>query len=67
MLREVAVAYGRLAGQAPKEVYPRLVSSQLNRQIEPVEVGRTISFLLGDEAAIIRREAVSADGGDTPH
>jgi NAD(P)-dependent dehydrogenase (short-subunit alcohol dehydrogenase family) len=67
MLREVAVAYGRLAGQAPDDVYPQLVSSQLSRHIEPVEVARTISFLLSDDAVIIRGQAVNADGGDTPY
>jgi NAD(P)-dependent dehydrogenase (short-subunit alcohol dehydrogenase family) len=67
MLREVSVAYGKLAGQTPEEVYLRLVSSQLNRHIEPVEVARTISFLLSDDAAIIRGQAVNADGGDTPY
>ena len=67
MLREVAVAYGRLAGQEPEQVFPQLVSSQLLRHIEPVEVARTISFLLSDDAVIIRGQAVSADGGDTPY
>jgi NAD(P)-dependent dehydrogenase (short-subunit alcohol dehydrogenase family) len=67
MLREVAVAYGKLAGQTPDEVCPQLVSSQLNRHIKPVEVARTISFLLSDDAAIIRGQAVNADGGDTPY
>ena len=67
MLREVAVAYGKLAGQPPEEVFPQLVSSQLLRHIEPVEVARTISFLLSDDALIIRGQAVSADGGDTPY
>jgi NAD(P)-dependent dehydrogenase (short-subunit alcohol dehydrogenase family) len=67
MLREVAVAYGRLAGQTPEQVFPQLVSSQLLRHIEPVEVARTISFLLSDDAIIIRGQAISADGGDTPY
>ncbi len=67
MLRDVAVAYGRLAGSPPAEVFPQLVSSQLLRHIEPVEVARTISFLLSDEALIIRGQAISADGGDTPY
>ena len=66
MLREVAVAYGRLAGQAPEEVYPQLVSSQLNRHIEPVEVARTIFFLLSDEAVIIRGQAVNAEAATRP-
>ena len=67
MLREVAVAYGNLAGQAAGDVFPHLVSSQLARHIEPVEVARTISFLISDDAIIIRGQAVSADGGDTPY
>jgi NAD(P)-dependent dehydrogenase (short-subunit alcohol dehydrogenase family) len=67
MLREVAVAYGKLAGQASEDVFPQLVSSQLLRHIEPLEVARTISFLLSDDAIIIRGQAVSADGGDTPY
>ena len=67
MLREVAVAYGNLAGQAAGDVFPQLVSSQLARHIEPVEVARTISFLISDDAIIIRGQAVSADGGDTPY
>ena len=67
MLREVAVAYGKLAGETPEDVFPQLISSQLVRHIEPVEVARTISFLLSDDAIIIRGQAISADGGDTPY
>ena len=67
MLRDVAVAYGRLVDAPPGEVFPQLVSSQLMRHIEPVEVARTISFLLSDDALIIRGQAISADGGDTPY
>jgi NAD(P)-dependent dehydrogenase (short-subunit alcohol dehydrogenase family) len=67
MLREVAVAYGAIAGAPPDEVFPKLVSSQLLRHIEPAEVARTISFLLSDDALIIRGQAVNADGGDTPY
>jgi NAD(P)-dependent dehydrogenase (short-subunit alcohol dehydrogenase family) len=67
MLREVAVAYGALADLAPDEVFPKLVSSQLLRHIEPEEVARTISFLLSDDALIIRGQAINADGGDTPY
>ncbi|WP_104663489.1 SDR family NAD(P)-dependent oxidoreductase [Ensifer adhaerens] len=67
MLREVAVAYGDLVKQAPDEVFKQLVSSQLRRHIDPVEVARTISFLLSDDAIIIRGQAINADGGDTPY
>jgi NAD(P)-dependent dehydrogenase (short-subunit alcohol dehydrogenase family) len=67
MLREVAVAYGRLVDAAPDSVFSQLISSQLQRHIEPDEVARTISFLLSDDALIIRGQAVNADGGDTPY
>ena len=67
MLREVAIAYGQLVDATPAEVFAQLVSSQLRRHIEPDEVARTISFLLSDDAVIIRGQAVNADGGDTPY
>ena len=67
MLREVSVAYGKLVAAPPDEVFSQLISSQLMRHIEPIEVARTISFLLSDDAVIIRGQAVSADGGDTPY
>ena len=67
MLREVAVAYGKLVDSAPDDVFGKLVSSQLLRHIDPAEVARTISFLLSDDALIIRGQAISADGGDTPY
>ncbi|MFS8049754.1 SDR family NAD(P)-dependent oxidoreductase [Rhizobium sp. BR 314] len=67
MLREVAVAYGGLVDQAPDDVFKQLVSSQLRRHIDPAELARTISFLLSDDAMIIRGQAINADGGDTPY
>ena len=67
MLRDVAAAYGRLVDAPLGDVFPQLISSQLQRHIEPVEVARTISFLLSDDALIIRGQAISADGGDTPY
>ena len=41
--------------------------AQLGRRVAPVEVGRVIVFLLSDEALIIRGQAISVDGGDTPY
>ena len=67
MLREVAVAYGKLVDAAPDDIFPQLVSSQLVRHIEPDEVARAISFLLSDDAIIVRGQALNADGGDTPY
>lgn len=67
MLRGAAANYARLSGEEPETVFPRLVSSQLKRHITPEEVARTISFLLSDDAMIIRGQAVNTDGGDTPY
>jgi NAD(P)-dependent dehydrogenase (short-subunit alcohol dehydrogenase family) len=67
MLREVAVAYGRLVNQPPETVFDQLISSQLQRRIEPEEVARAISFLLSDDAFLIRGQAINSDGGDTPY
>lgn len=47
-----------LAGMGP---------AQLGRKVQPVEVGRVIAFLLSDDAVIIRGQAISVDGGDTPY
>ena len=59
------VAYGDLVGQPRTRPSP-VRESQLQQRIEPVEVARVICFLLGDDALIIRGQAVSADGGDAP-
>ena len=40
---------------------------QIGRKVAPVEVGRVIAFLLSDAAFIIRGQAISVDGGDTPY
>jgi NAD(P)-dependent dehydrogenase (short-subunit alcohol dehydrogenase family) len=40
---------------------------QLGRLIQPHEVGRVVSFLASDEALIIRGQAISIDGGNTPY
>src|SRR5271163_2876384 len=62
-----SLAYSQLVDATPAEVFAQLVPSQLRRHIEPDEVARTISFLLSDDAVIIRGQAVNADGGDTPY
>ncbi|MBP2562187.1 NAD(P)-dependent dehydrogenase (short-subunit alcohol dehydrogenase family) [Neorhizobium galegae] len=67
MLRAAAANYARVSGGDVDDIFPRLVSSQLKRHITPDEVARTISFLLSDDALIIRGQAVNTDGGDTPY
>jgi len=44
-----------------------MTAAQLNRRIQPEEVGRVIAFLLSDDAVIIRGQSISIDGGDTPY
>lgn len=67
MLWAAAANYARLSGEKVEDVFPHLRSSQLKRHITPEEVARTISFLLSDDAMIIRGQAVNTDGGDTPY
>lgn len=67
MLRAAADNYARLSGGSPEEIFPLLVSSQLKRHITPEEVARAVSFLLSDDAMIIRGQSINTDGGDTPY
>lgn len=54
-------------GIPPAEVLDGMKVEQLGRRIQPVEVGRVIAFLLSDAATIIRGQAISVDGGDSPY
>jgi NAD(P)-dependent dehydrogenase (short-subunit alcohol dehydrogenase family) len=49
------------------ELLAGMGAAQLGRKIQPVEVGRVVSFLLGPDATIIRGQAINVDGGDTPY
>jgi len=49
------------------ELLEGMGAAQLGRKILPVEVGRVVAFLLSDDARIIRGQALSIDGGDTPY
>lgn len=40
---------------------------QLGRLIQPIEVAKIVAFLAADEAAIIRGQSISIDGGNTPY
>ncbi len=50
-----------------EELLGQMGPAQMGRKIKPVEVGRVIAFLLSDDALIIRGQAISIDGGDTPY
>lgn len=50
-----------------EQLLEQMGPAQMGRRIKPVEVGRVIAFLLSDDAQIIRGQAISIDGGDTPY
>jgi NAD(P)-dependent dehydrogenase (short-subunit alcohol dehydrogenase family) len=67
MLREVSVAYSGVTSEAPEAIFDKMISQQLVRHLQPVEVARVVSFLLSDDAMLVRGQAVNADAGDTPY
>ncbi len=67
MLRDVSEAYSEVTGEAPAAIFDKMISQQLVRHLEPVEVARVVSFLLSDDALLIRGQAVNADAGETPY
>jgi meso-butanediol dehydrogenase/(S,S)-butanediol dehydrogenase/diacetyl reductase len=67
MLREVAEWLAPRLGQAPDALHARMKPHQLERRIQPIEVGRVVAFLLSDAALVIRGQAINVDGGDTPY
>ncbi len=67
MLREVSEAYSGFTGEAAPAIFDKMLSQQLIRHLQPVEVARVASFLLTDDAMLIRGQAVNADAGETPY
>ncbi|WOI57782.1 SDR family oxidoreductase [Palleronia sp. LCG004] len=67
MLRQVAADYGKVTGEDPESVFAQMTMPQLGRHIAPAEVAAVISFLLGDDAILVRGQAINADAGDTPY
>lgn len=67
MLGQVADWIAARTGDDPGELLATMTPAQLGRHIQPVEVGRVVAFLLSDDAAIIRGQAINVDGGDTPY
>jgi NAD(P)-dependent dehydrogenase (short-subunit alcohol dehydrogenase family) len=49
------------------DLHGQMKPSQMNRHVQPIEVGRVVAFLLSDDATIIRGQAINVDGGDTPY
>lgn len=67
MLLGVAEFYSERFGGDPHEMVKEMKPKQMNRHIEPIEVGRVVAFLLSDDARIIRGQSINVDGGDTPY
>lgn len=67
MLREVSVAYSGFTSEPAPAIFDKMLSQQLVRHLQPVEVARVTSFLLTDDAMLIRGQAVNADAGETPY
>lgn len=67
MLEDVANWLSPRLEVSADELLEGMGAAQLGRRIEPVEVGRVVAFLLSDDAKIIRGQAISVDGGDTPY
>ena len=67
MLREVSVAYSGVTGERPEAIFDKMLSQQLARHLQPIEVARIVSFLLSDDAMLIRGQAVNADAGEMPY
>jgi meso-butanediol dehydrogenase/(S,S)-butanediol dehydrogenase/diacetyl reductase len=67
MLREVAEWLAPRLGQTPDALHAQMKPQQMDRSIQPIEVGRVVAFLLSDAATIIRGQSINVDGGDTPY
>jgi NAD(P)-dependent dehydrogenase (short-subunit alcohol dehydrogenase family) len=51
----------------PAPVRATMTAGDLGRTITPLEIGRVVVFLLSDDARVIRGQAISVDGGDSPY
>ena len=67
MLAAVAEWLSPRLNTPAEDLLDQMGPAQMGRRIKPVEVGRVIAFLLSDDAQIIRGQAISIDGGDTPY
>ena len=67
MLHEAAEWLAPRVGLSAPELHARMKPRQMDRHIQPLEVGRVVAFLLSDAAAIIRGQAINVDGGDAPY
>ena len=67
MLRDVAEWLAPRLGVTADALHAQMKPQQMDRRIQPIEVGRVVAFLLSDAATIIRGQSINVDGGDTPY
>lgn len=67
MLKEVSEAYSEFTAEPAPAIFDKMLSAQLVRHLQPIEVARVTSFLLGDDAMLVRGQAINADAGETPY
>ena len=67
MLRDVAEWLAPRLGTTADSLHAQMKPQQMDRRIQPIEVGRVVAFLLSDGATIIRGQSINVDGGDTPY
>lgn len=67
MLDAVAEYIGARDGVPVPDIRAGMNAGDLGRTITPVEIGRVVAFLLSDDALVIRGQAISVDGGDSPY
>jgi meso-butanediol dehydrogenase/(S,S)-butanediol dehydrogenase/diacetyl reductase len=62
-----AVAAYRAGDGDPAPIRAGMLAGDLGRAITPLEIGRVVAFLLSDDARVIRGQAISVDGGESPY
>ena len=68
ILSEALAAHDiNVTSEPPEAIFDKMTSQQLVRHLQPIEVARVVSFLLGDAAMLVRGQAVNADAGETPY
>jgi len=58
---------GSTMGRSTRRCFPNSSARSCSGASNPSKSPALISFLLSDDALIIRGQAISADGGDTPN
>ena len=62
MLLDVAEWLAPRLGQTADALHAQMKPQQMDRHVQPIEVGRVVAFLLSDAATIIRGQSINVDG-----